>query len=388
LRVSTGIDVLLESGAAALKGASVGLITNHTGVTRHLASAIDPLREAGVDLRALFGPEHGVRGDAQDGQTIGHTVDPRSGIPVYSLYGETKRPTPQMLEGLDALVYDIQDVGVRFYTYIYTMAYCLEAAGKLGLKFIVLDRPDPITGTKVEGAPIEPEITSFVGDYGLPFRYGLTIGELARCLNDTQGWGADLEVIAMRGWRRDLWFDETGIPWVMPSPNLPTLETAVVYPGTVLFEGTNVSEGRGTTRPFEIIGAPWIDAARCTKIASENLAAAGVEGALLRETHFVPTHSKHQGEACHGFQIHVLDRDRFEPVRAGVTLLKTIHDLYPDQFAWRSSQKEYWFIDLLSGTRALRDMIDKGCALADVVDRMTQGTEAFAKARERYFLYP
>lgn len=388
LSVSTGIDVLLEGGAAPLRGLRAGLITNHTGVTHRLVSAIDPLREAGVDLCALFGPEHGVRGDAQDGQEVGHGVDARTGIPVYSLYGETKRPTSDMLDGLDALIYDIQDAGVRFYTYIYTMAYSLEAAAQFGLKFWVLDRPNPITGTRVEGAPIEPEVTSFVGDYGLPFRYGLTVGELARYLNETRGWNADLEVIPMRGWRRDMWFDETGVPWVMPSPNLPTLETAIVYPGTVLFEGTNVSEGRGTTRPFEIIGAPWIDAERCVAAATENLAAAGVKGALLRETHFIPTQSKYRGEGCHGFQIHVLDRDRFEPVRTGVVLLKTIHDLYPDQFAWRASQKPIWSIDLLSGTRALRKMIDQGSDLREVVDRMTQGAESFAKASESYFLYP
>ena len=388
LSVTTGIDVLLESGAAPLRGLTVGLITNHTGVNRRLVSTIDLLREAGVNLRALFGPEHGVRGDAQAGQAVGHTVDPRTGIPVYSLYGETKRPTPEMLSGLDALVFDIQDAGVRFFTYIYTMAYCLEAAAKHGLKFFVLDRPNPITGACVEGAPIEPEATSFVGDYGLPFRYGLTMGELARYVNETRGWGADLEVVAMRGWRRSLWFDETGLPWVMPSPNFPTLETATVYPGTVLFEGTNVSEGRGTTRPFEIIGAPWIDAARTVAAASENLADAGVEGALLREAHFVPTQSKHRGEECHGFQIHVLDRNRFEPVRAGIVLLKTIHDLYPGEFAWRASDRPLWFIDLLAGTRALRDMIDRGSPLLEVVERMAQGAGAFAKARERFFVYP
>lgn len=388
MSVMTGVDVLLEQGAAPLKGMRVGLVTNHTGVTRRLESAIDPMREAGVNLGALFGPEHGVRGDAQDGQTIEDSIDPRTGIPVFSLYGETRRPTTEMLQGLDALVCDIQDAGVRFYTYIYTMAYCLEAAAIAGLKYFVLDRPDPITGTRVEGAPIEPGISSFVGDYGLPFRYGLTLGELARYLNATQGWGADLHVIPMRGWHRALWFDQTGIPWVMPSPNLPTLETAAVYPGTVLVEGTNLSEGRGTTRPFEIIGAPWIDAAECVAAATQNLAAVGAEGAILRETHFVPTQSKHKGDGCHGFQIHVTDRDRFEPVKTAVTLLKTIHDVYPGHFAWRSSESPTWPVDLLAGTRALRDMIDKGSSLADVVERMTQGAEPFARERERYFLYP
>jgi len=386
--VLAGIDVLLESGAAPLKGLRVGLVTNHTGVTRRLESSIDRLLQAGVNLRALFGPEHGVRGDAQDGQAIGHSVDPRTGIPVYSLYGETRRPSSEMLEGLDALVCDIQDAGVRFYTYIYTMAYTLEAAAKHGLKYFVLDRPNPITGTRVEGAPIEAGISSFVGDYGLPFRYGLTLGELARCLNETRGWSADLEVIAMRGWRRNMWYDQTGLPWVMPSPNLPTLETAAVYPGAVLFEGTNVSEGRGTTRPFEIIGAPWIDAAALIEAARESLAAAGVQGAILRETHFIPTHGKHRGEACHGFQIHVLDRDRFEPVKAAVVLLKTIRDLFPGEFSWRASERPLWPVDLLAGTKALREMIDQGRPLEDVVERMTQGADAFAREREAYFLYP
>ena len=385
--VKNGVDVLLEDGAASLRGLRVGLIANHTGLTRTLRSTAEMLLQAGVQLKALFGPEHGVRGAVQDGTPVEDFVDPRTGVHVYSLYGKTQRPTAAMLRGLDALVFDIQDVGVRFYTYIYTMAYALEAAAREGLKFVVLDRPNPLNGVMVEGATLDPAFASFVGDYELPFRYGLTVGELARYLNETRGWRAALEVVTMQGWRRSMWFDETGLPWVMPSPNMPTLETATVYPGTVLFEGTNVSEGRGTCRPFELIGAPWVSSERLVDALYENMDAVGVRGALIREAYFIPTSGKYHGEVCRGFQVHVVDRSAYEPVKAGVVFLKTLRDLHPEAFQWRRFDDGAYAIDRLAGTDALRTLIDRGAPLSEIVERMAQGADDFARRRESYFLY-
>ncbi|HEY8426608.1 MAG TPA: DUF1343 domain-containing protein [Limnochordales bacterium] len=385
--VRNGIDVLLEQQAALLKGRRVGLITNPTGTTRTLRSTVDALLDAGVQVRALFGPEHGLRGALQDGRPTDDFVDPRTGIRVYSLYGRTLRPQPEMLRDLEVLVFDIQDVGVRFYTYTYTMAYSLQEAARHGLGFVVLDRPNPITGNRVEGATLEPAFASFVGDYGLPFRHGLTMGELARYLDATQGWGAALHVVTMEGWRRAMWFDETGLPWVMPSPNMPTLETATVYPGTVLFEGTNLSEGRGTCRPFEIIGAPWLTSEGLLPALYANMEAAGVEGALVRELHFIPMFDKHAGQLCRGLQVHVVDRDAYEPVKAAIVLLKTIRDLHPEAFEWRRLGDGTYVIDRLAGTDALRTMVDRGAPLDEILDRMSQGAGAFAQARMPFLLY-
>lgn len=385
--VKCGVDTLLESGVAALRGLRVGLITNQTGLTKDLKSTADVLLQAGVKLKALFGPEHGIHGAVQDAIPVDDFVDPRTGVRVWSLYGKTQRPTPAMLRDLDALVFDIQDVGVRFYTYIYTMAYAMEAALREGLKFVVLDRPNPLNGITVEGATLDPAFASFVGDYELPFRYGLTIGELARYLNETRGWGATLEIVPVQGWQRGMWFDETGLPWVMPSPNMPTLETATVYPGTVLFEGTNVSEGRGTCRPFEIIGAPWLSSTRLVASLYENMEAAGVRGALIRETYFIPTFDKYQGQVCRGFQVHVVDRSAYEPVKAGVVFLKTLRDLHPEAFQWRRLDDGAYAVDRLAGTDGLRTMIDRGAPLGEIVERMAAGADDFARRRTPYFLY-
>ena len=385
--VKAGVDVLLENHKTLLQGNAVGLITNHTGVSKSLDRSVDALLGAGADVRALFGPEHGLAGTAQDGDEVGHATDARSGLQVYSLYGERVTPSAAMLDGLDVLVFDMQDVGARFYTYLYTMANAMKAAARYGLAFVVLDRPNPITGATTEGAPVEEAFASFVGDYGLPFRHGLTVGEVARYINGVQGWGAALEVVPIQGWSRALWFDETDLPWVTPSPNMPTLDTAVVYPGTVLFEGTNLSEGRGTTRPFELLGAPWLNAARV--VASLRLAfdEAGARGVGVREASFSPLSSKHANTLCHGFQLHVMDREIYEPVKCAVICLKTVRDERPQAFSWRRHQDGTFAVDRLAGTDALRTTVDAGAPLAELLERMTPDLSAFEEVSQRYYLY-
>jgi len=401
-QVLFGVDVLLASGVALLKNRKVGLITNHTGVTENLESTGKALYKAGIDIRALFAPEHGVHGDVQDAIRIQDSVDKTLGVPIHSVFGTAYCPTPQTVENIDTLVYDMQDVGARCFTYIYTMAYSLKFAAQHGMQFIVLDRPNPITGVHVEGIPVDTRFRSFVADYGLPLRYGLTVGELARYLNRTQGWDADLDIVPLSGWKRDCWYDETDLPWTMPSPNLPTLETAAVFPGTVLFEGTNISEGRGTTRPFELIGAPWLDAAKVTERIREGLENAGITGVLVREALFSPTFDKHAGIPCRGFQLHITDRNSYTPVAAGIVCLKVLHDEAPEGFKWLRDPKallhnhhdlpqpkndETFYVDKLAGTDALREMIDQGASLAEILDRMKEGAADFGKQSEFCHLY-
>ena len=295
--VHTGLDVFLQEGLPALAGRRVGLITNPTGIDRQFRSSVDLLRQsAEIDMVALFGPEHGVRGDVQAGVRVQTAVDRRTGLPIHSLYGETQRPSPSMLAGLDSLIFDIQDIGVRYATYISTMAYAQAAAAEAGLMFVVFDRPNPL-GSPIDGNLLDPAFASFVGVHPLPVLHGLTTGELARLLAAERGWPAPL-VVAMQGWQHGLWFDQTGLPWVQPSPNLPTLDAVTLYGGTCLIEGTNLSEGRGTTRPFELIGAPWIDPFR----AAEELQRREIPRVTFRPAYFTPTFSKHAGVACGGVQ--------------------------------------------------------------------------------------
>jgi uncharacterized protein YbbC (DUF1343 family) len=311
-------------------------------------------------------------------------------VPVYSLYSETREPTAEMLDGIDVLVIDLQDVGSRIYTFIYTMANCLIAARKHGVKAIVCDRPNPIAGAGdnvVEGPMLVRGYESFVGQYPIPMRHGMTIGELAQLFNREFGLGADLEIVKMDGWKRDMYFDATGLPWVMPSPNMPTLDTAIVYPGTVLFEGTNVSEGRGTTRPFELTGAPWPIAERF----AEQLNTLKLEGVLFRPAVFEPTFQKHAKQTCGGCQIHVLDRRTFKPVEAGVALIKAFRDADPGKFAWRQPPYEYEHtkmpIDILAGSSDLREQIESGMSARDIARSWTTSVDMFKKTRERYLLY-
>src|SRR6185436_12713586 len=311
-----GLEVLLESKLNLLQGARVGLIVNPASIDSRFRHAADRFHQhPQINLTALFGPQHGIRGETQDNMIEWQSFrDKRTGLPAYSLYGETRKPTPEMLDGVDVLVFDIQDVGTRVYTFIYTMALAMEAARDCGKRFVVLDRPNPINGVQIEGNILEPEFQSFVGMFPIPMRHGMTIGELALIFNQEFGIGCDLEVVQMEGWHRNMWFEDTGLPWVMPSPNMPTVDTAIVYPGTVMFEGTNISEGRGTTRPFELTGAPWPIAERF----AEQLNALKLDGVLFRPAVFEPTFQKHARTTCAGAQMQVLDRRTFRPVEAGV----------------------------------------------------------------------
>jgi uncharacterized protein YbbC (DUF1343 family) len=379
----TGLEVFLAEGLPGLAGMRVGLITNHTGVDRRLRSSIDLLRaDSRIRLTALFGPEHGVRGAAQAGMKVGPAVDPRTGLPIHSLYGETRRPTPELLAGLEALIFDIQDVGVRYATYIATMAYAQGAAAEAGIPFVVFDRPNPIGGVRVEGNLLDPAFASFVGVHRLPIRHGMTAGELARLFAAERSWPAPL-VVPMRGWRRAAWFDQTGLPWVQPSPNLPTLDSVTLYPGTCLVEGTNLSEGRGTTRPFELIGAPWIDP---FDLAAE-LERRDLPGVGFRPAYFTPMFSKHAGIVCGGIQIHLFDRTVVQPVDLGIHLLHALRGLDPKAFAWQIGHDGRFFIDLLLGSDAARLALDSGAEPAAILARWPAEAHAFEQRRRPFLLY-
>jgi uncharacterized protein YbbC (DUF1343 family) len=341
-----------------------------------------------VTLAAIFGPQHGFRSDVQDNMIeTPHARHRDRCVPVYSLYSDTREPTAEMLAGLDLLVVDLQDIGARIYTYVYTMANCLRACARLGLPIIVCDRPNPIGGVDVEGPMLDPAFASFVGQFPIPMRHGMTIGELARLFNQQFGIGAPLEIVELEGWSRGEYADEAGAPWVMPSPNIPTLDSAIVYPGTVLFEGTNVSEGRGTTRPFELIGAPGIHAERL----AADLNRRNLPGVHFRAAVFEPTFQKHARTACGGCQIHVTDRRAFRPVLTGVAVMDAIRAQAPDRFAWREPPYEYEHhkqpIDILAGSPALREAIDSGERAELIAAGWPAAHTAFLAARERALLY-
>jgi uncharacterized protein YbbC (DUF1343 family) len=385
MSVVLGSDRLFDRDL--LRGRTIGLVCNPASIDAHFRHVIDRAEAAAVTIGAIFGPQHGYRSDLQENMIeTPHGEDPCRHVPVYSLYSETREPTAEMLRGLDALVIDLQDVGTRIYTYIYTMANCLVAARKHGLPVIVCDRPNPIGGEGIEGPMLEPGFESFVGQFPIPMRHGMTIGELARLFNEHFALGAKLEVVTMEGWARRDYFDETGLPWVLPSPNIPTLDSAIVYPGTVLFEGTNVSEGRGTTKPFELVGAPWVDPERTAK----SLNAQGLDGVHFRPIHFEPTFHKHARVACGGVQLHVTDRDAFRPVAAAVAVLDAFKRAGRHQFAWRDPPYEYEDvippIDILFGSASLRDGIDAGAAWQDIV-RWDADVAAFETIRRRFLLY-
>lgn len=387
--VELGLEKLLEDGYRALKEQRVGLICNQASVDHGYRHAADLLHEHdGIQLKALFGPQHGIRGDVQDNMIeTGHSLDRKTGLPVHSLYSETRKPTDQMLHDIDVLVFDMQDVGCRIYTFVYTLANCMRAARRLGKKVIVCDRPNPINGASVAGNILEPEYASFVGQFALPTRHGMTVGELARMFNEHFGIGCDLEVIAMDGWKRELWHDQTDAPWVMPSPNMPTLDSATVFPGTVHFEGTQVSEGRGTTKPFELIGAPYID----PDDYADRLNGLGLKGVYFRSCVFQPTFQKHGGVSCGGVQIHVLDRESFEPWLAGIATAKLAHDMYPDQFRWKVPPYEYVYdknpFDVISGTAKIREAFEQGTTLDEINESTKEPLARFKELREPYLLY-
>ena len=388
-RVVLGLEKLLEEASERLKGARVGLICNQASVDHGFRHAADLLHgHAGVQLTALFGPQHGIRGDVQDNMVeTAHGVDRTTGLPVYSLYSETREPTDEMLEEVDALVFDMQDVGCRIYTFVYTLANCMRAAKRLGKRVVVCDRPNPINGEQVAGAVLEPEFASFVGQYSIPTRHGMTVCELARLFNEHFGIGCELETVKMEGWARELWLDETDAPWVMPSPNMPTLEAATVFPGTVHVEGTQLSEGRGTTRPFELVGAPYIEAEEY----AGRLNGLGLTGVYFRACGFQPTFQKHAGVTCGGVQIHVTDRRGFEPVITGVATVKVAYDLYTDQFLWKEPPYEYVYdknpFDVIAGTDKLREAIESGDSLERIADSWKAGAEEFKELRRQFLLY-
>ena len=384
MTVKLGLEVLLEQRPDLLAGRRVGLVAGASSVDARLVSSVERLR-CHVNLTTLFGPEHGLRGEAQAGQHVTNYTDPLTGLPVYSLYGDTQMPTPDMLRDVDALVFDLQDGGVRFYTYLSTLGYVMQAAAEHGLPVIVLDRPVFLNGVTVEGPVLDPNYSSFVGLYPIPIRYGMTAGEIARLFNEAFGVGCDLTVVPMEGWRRAMWYDETGLPFIPPSPNLPTLSAVTVYPGMCLVEGTTLSEGRGTTKPFEYIGAPWIQA--------EALAAALNElelpGVRFRPVYFTPTFSKYQGETCAGVHVVVMDRAAFRPVETALHLLATVKQRYPDRFGWRApwTAGGHYPIDLLSGGIQVRQHLDASHPIPDLVNGWQDELRAFGNLRAKYLLY-
>ncbi len=384
-----GLEKLLAAPPASLRGLRLGLLANQASTDRHFRHARDLLHRAfGDAFTSIFTPQHGFFCEKQDNMIESdHMRDPATGLPVFSLYGETRRPTREMFDHLDVLLVDLVDVGTRVYTFLYTLAYCLEAAREYGKRVLVLDRPNPIGGEAVEGNLLRDDCRSFVGLFPIPMRHGLTFGELARLINDAYGIGADLEVLPMDGWHRAMHFVDTGLPFVFPSPNMPTPATALVYPGQVIWEGTNVSEGRGTTLPFELCGAPYLDHDAVRK----RLAAADLAGCTLRPVVFEPTSNKWAGQPCRGFHLHVSDRATFRPYRTSLALLQAIMLLYPEAFRYKEPPYEYEFerlpMDLILGDRELRQGLEAGRSLAELEGAWAAELAEFDRLRRQYFLY-
>jgi uncharacterized protein YbbC (DUF1343 family) len=386
--VLTGAEQLRAERFARLRDRRVGLLTNPTGVTADLVSLVDQLAAAeGVDLVALYGPEHGLAAGAAAGEEVGEATHPRYGIPIHSLYGTSHAPSPASLAGLDLLIIDLQDIGARFFTYLATMALTLEVCGQTGTPVLILDRPNPIGGTIIEGPIVEPSLRSFVGQIPIPIRHGMTLGELGRFANAREGYGATLEVLLVQGWHRAMRHAATGLPWVLPSPNVPTVHTADVYPGTCLVEGPNLAEGRGTTLPFELIGAPWLDAERL----AADLNALELPGVRWRPAAFTPSSASrdHINTPCFGVQIHPTDLDAIRPVAATLHLMQLARAQDPGAFAWR----EPWApglerpIELLGGTRDIAAAIDAAAPIDDLVASWEPALAAFREERRPYLLY-
>ncbi len=389
-RTILGVERLLTDKIDVIRGERIGLVCNQASVLPDtLVHAADAFRDHdGVNLTTLFGPQHGIRGDVQDNMIeTEHSVDPRTGLPVYSLYSETREPTEEMVRDIDTFVIDLQDVGCRIYTFVYTMANCMRAAKQFGKKVVVCDRPNPINGNAIEGNITEHDFKSFVGQFELPTRHGMTIGELAMMFNEHFGIGCELEVVEMQNWTRSMWGDETGLPWILPSPNIPTVDTCVVFPATVHVEGTELSEGRGTTKPFELNGAPFIDPYDWV----DALDAFKFEGVRFRHVFFRPTFQKCAEQTCGGVQIHVTDREAFTPVIVGIAMIKTAYDLYTEHFEWKRDPYEYVFdqnpFDVVCGTDKIRKAIEEGVALNELELSWSGGLRDFEQARQRYLIY-
>ncbi|MBZ0308370.1 MAG: DUF1343 domain-containing protein [Anaerolineae bacterium] len=375
--MNTGLDVLQAQDFAPLRGKRVGLMSNPSAVDRHLNSAYRIFADSpDVNLVALFGPEHGFASAAQDGVLVESGVDARTGLPVHSLYGENFRPTRDMLHNLDVLVCDIQDVGVRYYTFLWTISYILEAAGEYGVEVMVLDRPNPLSGQRIEGSPLE--ISSLVGRFNISIRHGMTLGELAQMINAT--WNphpARLTVLPCEGWQRDMLWRDTGRVWVTPSPNIPHVVTALHYPGSCLIEGTSLSEGRGTALPFEIVGAPWVDGMALVDALNQQ----NHGGVIFRPHSFTPSQSKWAGEICYGVQAHLTNLTLWQPIQTWLQVLITLRQMYPEQFAWKPH------FDLLMGSARVRESIEAGVSLGDIVQEWTDFNRRFEQQRQPFLLY-
>ncbi len=403
MRVKTGIDVCVEKGVKKFKGERVGLLIHPASVDSKLRytqdlfiQTIRPSDYQTIRLSnhknkckvvALFAPEHGLYSTQEYMKGVKSFRDSHSNLPVYSLYGETLKPTNLMLKEIDTMVIDLQDVGTRYYTFIWTMALTLQACAQNKKRVVILDRPNPINGITLEGPVLESDFSSFVGLYPIPVRHSMTIGELAIMFNSHFKISAELEVIKMQGWNRKMWFDETGLPWVMPSPNMAILETAIVYPGMCLLEGTNISESRGTSRPFELFGAPWIDEWKlCQELNKEKL-----PGVIFRPVHFIPSASKFKNELCKGAQLHITQRDEFLPFLTGVHIVKVIRNMYPKLFKWRQPPYEYEEkklpFDSLAGNSWLREYIEQDKPLKEIQSQCEKELESFKHIREQYLLY-
>ena len=388
VQVTSGLERLLAGEASHLRRLSLGLIIHPASVTRGFQLSVDALLQEGFMVRALFGPQHGARGEKQDNMIESeHYADPYTGLPVHSLYSDVRKPTPEMLRGLDAIVFDLQDVGVRVYTFIWTMLLAMEACAEAGLRFIVLDRPNPIGGIQREGAVLRENFESFVGLHPIPLRHGLTCGELAAWMNETRGIGCDLEVIECKGWHRSMGWSDTGLPWVAPSPNLPTPESCLVYPGMVLLEGTNLSEGRGTTKPFEYFGAPYLNIEHLTDFLGQER----LDGVTIRPCHFEPTFQKYAGVMCAGGQLHVTDPETFQPVRTAVAILRAARELAPQEFYWSEPPYEYEEdlipIDLIWGHDGLRRRIDDGATVDEILEGVQEDLDTFKESVESFLIY-
>lgn len=388
-QVKTGLDVFLDAPPEAVKGKRLGLLCNPASVDSRFTHTRFRIAQAFPgQLKALYSPQHGFFAEKQDNMIESdHLEDAATGLPVFSLYGETRKPAPAMLAAIDILLVDLQDVGTRVYTFIYTLSYCMEAARQTGKKVIVLDRPNPVGGNRIEGNLLKSETVSFVGRYPIPMRHGLTIGELAILFNTAFGIGCNLEVIAMQGWKRDMTFERTGLPWVAPSPNLPTVASALVYPGQVIWEGTNISEGRGTAQPFELFGAPFLSCDRLLKAIDERL----LQGAVLRPVVFEPTANKWSGRPCRGFQIHVTDKSLYSPYALSLGLYQAIYRLYPKAFAYKQPPYEYEFtrlpMDLILGDGEIRSRIEAGDSIVEIVAQWADGLSDHEKRIRKVKLY-
>ncbi|MGD1076243.1 MAG: DUF1343 domain-containing protein [Thermodesulfovibrionales bacterium] len=390
MTVKIGLDLVEKHWPGRLRGARVGLVVHPASANAHLDHAVEIFRKSKkCKVTALLGPQHGIRGETQDNMIEWRGFrDKETGLPVFSLYGSVRKPEPAMMKNIDALVIDLQDVGSRYYTFIWTMELCMQACLEGGKSIIILDRPNPVGGTITEGPVLRPHYASFVGQRPLPVRHGMTVGEIGQYLRDMFYPSLNVHIVAMKGWKRDMWFHDTGLPWIMPSPNMPTCETACVYPGMCLLEGTMLSEGRGTTRPFEIFGAPFITPEAVVKRLREF----SLPGVAFRPLYFQPTFQKYAGRLCGGAQLHVTDRDHFRPFKTGVAVLKAVHDLHPERPLWKNPPYEYEIdkmpVDILCGTDRIRKGIDK----REDLDRMeawwNEECLQFRKTvRKRFLMY-